>query len=148
MDFFDKWHPAVRWIGFIPVYFITYYIIYLLQSFSLTFVLGPYDESSFFNYMIYRAYFDIVCTGVAIYACARCIPKGRVIVACACGAIFFILAGFTFAVTFMYGTELPVWKVIFSFITCAIGTVGAIVATFMDEKDKKRNEQQEQYLEY
>lgn len=140
MEFFDKWHPFLRWIAILPAFLITYALAVLVQTFSLNYAFGGYDEGSFFNFMIYRAYLDVFATGSSIYVAARCAPKGRLIMATLFATILIFIAGFSIAITLLQGSELPLWKNIFSIFTLIAGTLGGVYFTYIDIQKYKTND--------
>lgn len=137
MDFFDNWKPIWRWVLFIPLFFFTYIVLNVLNSFTIGNYLGPYDESSIFSFIFYRFYMDTVCLGASIVISSLCIPKGKIITASIYLAIILVLFGLTLSAMLNNTSYYPTWKLIYSSITIILGGVGALLYVINSTKNER-----------
>ncbi|WP_045519451.1 hypothetical protein [Neobacillus niacini] len=59
--------------------------------------------------------------------------------------VLIFLAGFSIAITFLQGSELPLWKIIFSIFTLIAGTLGGVYSTYIDIQKYKTDELKDSY---
>ena len=137
MDFFDGWKPVWRWLLFLPLFFVTYFVLNLLNSISLGQYIGPYDESSIFNFVFYRFYIDTICLGGSIIVSSMCIPKGKIVLASTYLAIILIIFGLSLSAILMNATYFPAWKMIYSSLTTIAGGIGGLVYVISLTKQEK-----------
>lgn len=140
MDFFDNWRPIWRWLLFIPLFFITYFLLNMLNSISLGRYIGPYDESSVFSFVFYRFYIDTICLGASIVVSSMCIPKGKIVIASIYLAFILIMFGLSLSTIMFNMTYYPVWKLIYSSITSILGGVGGLIFVINLSKTSKGQE--------
>lgn len=140
MTYFDNWKPIWRWLLFIPLFFVTYLLLNLLNTISLGRYIGAYDESSIFNFAFYRFYIDTVCLGASIVVSSMCIPKGKIVVASIYLAIILIIFGLSLSAILYNTTYYPIWKLIYSSITTILGGVGGLIYVITLTKSEKQQE--------
>lgn len=146
MDFFDNWKPIWRWLLFIPLFFITYILLNLLNSFSFGRYFGPYDESSIFSFVFYRFYIDTICLGASIVVSSMCIPKGKIVIASIYLAIIIMMFGFSLSAILLDATYYPTWKLIYSSVTTILGGVGGLIYVISLSKSQNIQESESNYL--
>lgn len=139
MEFFDKWHPVLRWILFIPVLFITTIVLNFVMYWSVTQFVGP-PESSLYSYIFHTIQRDCITIGAAIYMSCICAPRFRIIIASIYAGIYLMLAGAGVITVFMGGGDVDLGYYIFTVAMTIVGVIGGLLAVISKEKEpvKKR----------
>ena len=138
MSFCSKWNPILRWILFIPSFWITYFIANFLFNISVGRYFGPYDENSIISFIFYHSQNEIINIGVAIIISSICAPRGHVIIASVYGGIILLFIGFSWAIYLVGYSNFPLWQMIISSLTSIGGIIVGIAGTVYFEKNNRK----------
>ena len=136
---FEKWPTLIRWIMFIPMIIITYFITILIGRFLLWWSIGP-EDISLGNFLMYHFYNNFICFVLSLAVSIACAPKGKVIIASIYLGVILVSLGFSLFSVFVFGAHNneTVWRILYDYILNTPAGIFVLIAT-VKEKEMDRN---------
>jgi len=119
MKIFEKWNSIVRWTLFIPMLFLTSFLINVITHLSITSYLTP-PEPGNTSYIIQTILHDGISLGVGIYTSCMCAPKYKVAIASSYTSIILLALG--------WGIINGTLDTSYDFFSSAVTVVGCLLA--------------------
>lgn len=150
-ELFDRWNKIIRWIFFIPILFITYFLMLIIGRIALWYALGyaGLEEDSFVSIIIREFIINFSFLFISLSTSVACAPKGKIIISsCYLGVIIFLLGFGTFSnITYYEVIDTPTWSTILSYSLTLLAGLTSLIMVIINENQKKRIVREEESLE-
>lgn len=114
MDIFDGIPNYLRWILFIPTFFISLFILPYILVFTLGYILDP-NMNDNISFLVLTPYQSGVVPGLSLYLSCAMMPRGRIIYASVVLGIFLFLNGMGLSSALYQGMGGPGWRLIYEY---------------------------------
>lgn len=134
---YGKLPTWARWVGFIPVLFLSAVLMYFVINICLE-GLSRYIPNDTVYYIISRIGFNLMGIFFCIFSSISMIPKGKIILASIYLGVIILAIGFTVtSFLLLGGEEYKLWQIIYEAILTIASGIISLVYTVIWEKDQK-----------
>jgi hypothetical protein len=138
MEFFDKWHPVLRWILFVPIFFVVYFVLNLIIASNIARYFGP-PEESIASYILHTIQRDGISVAIGIYVSCMCAPRHRIVIASIYAGLLLFLLGIGLMEVVYTSEPKDIWLFV---ITCGVSIIACIIGLIsVIHKEKERKQQ-------
>lgn len=134
MTLFDNIPNFIRWILFIPVFFLLLLFLPYLMTYTLGYAIDP-NMDDILSFLLLTPYYSGVVPGLSLFISCAMLPKGRVIYASIILGIFVFVNGMGFYRVLVEGINITIWRLFYEYIFLLGAYIVTIILVIHEKKE-------------